>query len=273
MRAKALAVLFLLVVGCGDDSDSSDGGAGTAAGGGGMSGGAGGGGTGGRDTLPGPDGGPGGDAAVMPGEMLEGEGCRTIDDCALADGEQLTCVEVNAGFGICARGCTDDTRCEIDEVCDSPYTGLIQHAHCINLVNEEFAPCGGGFTALCSAEAGLSCFLYPDVPLGVCMTPCVSEADDAGVDDSGMCKSEQDCVTSVIDDDETTPEGVCGVVAARGDDCGSDTGVFCGDEDICAPDDPAAATPVLTCHQRCTRADDPCDEGTCQAVRTTFYCR
>lgn len=281
MRAKALAggltCLFVcaLAVGCGDDEGGSkDGGAGDSAGAGGVSG-TGGGGSGGRDTLPEPDGGPDdNDAAVMLGEAPEGGGCRTMADCAAApDGLQYACIEANNGFGICARACAGDPDCEADEVCDSPYTGLARDAHCINLVDVEFAECGGQFTALCSLEAGLSCFLYPDAPLGVCMTPCVAEEeDDAGVSDS-MCKTDQSCVTSVIDDDETTPEGVCGALAARGESCGSDTGVFCGDEDICAPDDPTAAVPVLTCHQRCTQASDSCEEGTCQAVRTIFYCR
>lgn len=279
MRRRALAagltylvlcVLCVLAAACGDDEGGSDdGGAATGAGAGGTAGG-GSGGTGGRQTLPDPDGGSGvggGDPVIGDGE--EGQGCATPDDCGLVAGVHLTCVN-SGGFGVCARGCETDGDCGT-ELCDSPYTGLAEDAHCIDLVNEEFAACGGITTSLCSSEAGLTCFLYSDVPAGVCMTQCIAAADDAGVVDT-VCKSDQVCVASVVSGGDGT-EGVCGTTVGRGEPCGSELGKFCPAEDICAPDDPENMSSPITCHQTCARADDACDEGACLQVRTTFYCR
>jgi len=273
MRARALAagltylVLCSLTVGCGDDEGGSDGGAAT--GGAGGIGGGGMGGDGGRQTLPEPDGGAG-DAGPPPvGEGEEGAGCRTAADCMLVDGTQLACVN-SGGFGVCARGCTTDDDCGT-EICDSPYTGFAEDAHCIDLVNEEFGLCGGVVTGLCSSDAGLTCFLYSDLPLGVCMTQCTTAAEDAGATDA-MCKADQICVAGVVGGGDGT-EGVCGMQAGRGEACGSEMGKFCGAEDVCAPDDPNDMESPITCHQRCTRASDPCDEGACLQFRTSFYCR
>lgn len=282
MRAKALAggltylFLSILAVGCGDDEGGSDGGAGE---GGAGAGGTGGDGTGGRPMLPsggmGGTGGGSGDGGVVMGDGEEGFPCLTVADCGKApDGAQLACVESGfANFGVCARSCASDDDCG-EETCVS-ISGQAADAHCINLINEEFALCGVIETSTCAPEAGLTCLYLPDQPYGVCTTLCVSGGDDGGVAD-GTCDADQFCRGNIVSSTAEDPrDGVCGVHAARGEECGIFLGSFCNEGDLCAPENPADIenTPFV-CRQDCTESPDVCAEGTtCTMFQGSFFCQ
>jgi hypothetical protein len=279
MRARALAsgltylVLWSLTAGCGDDEGGSDGGAANGAGAGGMAGG-GTGGMGGRQTLPDPDGGSGvggGDASVGEGE--EGFPCLTMDDCGMsAEGAQLTCVASGfQDFGVCARSCTSDNDCGT-EVCRIAPGGTAADAHCVNLLNEEFALCGIVETSDCADAAGLVCLYLPDAPYGVCTTLCTSSGDDGGVPDP-ICDDDQFCRGGIVGmSTPDDPDGVCGTHAARGEVCGIFEGAFCNTGDLCAPEDPADDATAFICRQDCTDADVMCDTGTCTQLQGSFFC-
>lgn len=236
-----------------------------------MSGGqSGGGGSGGRTTLPTPD---GGTPDAGPGEGEEGFPCATVDDCGSAsDGERFACVSVGGfNFGFCARSCTSNTDCG-SETCVS-YTGLAQDAHCIDLVNTEFAECGAFFTSDCAEEAGLVCLYLPDVPYGVCSTLCTSSDDDGGVTDP-VCDAEQFCRGGIVSDPSGSGvDGICGLRAARGEECGIFMGSFCGEEDLCTPNEPTNEDSLFTCHQECTDDAEACAAGTtCTQFQGLFFC-
>jgi hypothetical protein len=274
MRAKAfassLAYLFVgvLALACGDDSDGTDGGAGDGAGAGGTSGGTSGGGSGGRDPFPTPDGGL---PDAGPGDGEEGFPCSIVDDCGLdEDGEQFACVASGGfNFGICARSCTGDEDCG-SELCVS-YSGLAADAHCIDLVNTEFAECGVVFTSDCAEAAGLTCLYLPDQPFGVCSTLCMSSDEDGGVPDP-VCDEDQFCRGGTVSDNGSGIDGVCGTHAARGEECGIFMGAFCGVQDICTPNDIADENSPFSCHQNCTEDGSTCDTGTCTQFRGLFFC-
>jgi hypothetical protein len=282
MRAIALAggllVLCAVAVGCGDDGDGNDdGGAGAGAGTGGMSG-ASGAGTGGRNMLPDPDGGAGtggsgGDGSVGPDEGEEGFPCLTDADCGLAEnGEQLSCVESGfQEFGVCARPCTGDPSCASDEVCLT--LGGVD-PRCTNLINEEFALCGIIETSDCAPEAGLVCLYLPQQPYGVCTTLCESGGDADGGAPNPVCDADQFCRGGIVDAMSDPRDGVCGMQAARGEECGIFLGMFCDDADICGPESlPVGDETRFVCLEDCTESPDVCDEGkTCTAYMRSFLC-
>ncbi len=278
MRARALAVgltfLAILMTGCGDDEGGSDGGAANGAGAGGTGGG-GMGGTGGRTPLPGLDGGAatGGDGGIDVGEGEEGFPCLTEADCGLStEGTQLSCVASGfQEFGVCARSCTSDNDCGT-EVCRIAPGGAAADAHCVNLLNEEFALCGIVETSDCADAAGLSCLYLPDSPYGVCTTLCTSSSDDAGVADP-ICDADQFCRGGIVGmQTPDDPDGVCGMHAARGEVCGIFEGSFCNDGDLCAPEDPADEESAFICRQDCTEAGTVCETGTCTQLQGAFFC-
>lgn len=272
MRAKAfassLAYVFIgvLALACGDDGDDADGGA--ANGGEGGESGQAGGGTGGRPPLPGVD---SGTPDAGPGDGEEGFPCLSVDDCGLTDdGTQLACVSSGGfNFGVCARSCASDDDCGA-ELCVS-YSGLRADAHCIDLVNEEFKECGVVFTSDCSEAAGLTCLYLPDQPFGVCSTLCASSDDDGGVPDP-VCKDDQFCRGGIVSDNGSGIDGVCGMHAARGEECGIFMGAFCGEDDICTPNDVDDEESPFTCHQNCTQAGSTCETGTCTQFQGLFFC-
>jgi hypothetical protein len=267
MRAKALfSLLFILAVGCGDDEGGSDGGAGTGAGAGAGGSGATGG-SGGRPMLPGVDGGAGRDAG--PGETEEGGPCLTAEECQVVDGEQLACVDVGFNFGVCARSCLSNADCGA-ELCVS-FTGMSADAHCINLVNEEYAYCGIAETSDCLDTADLTCLYLPDLPIGVCTKLCASGGDDGGVPDP-ICSDEQFCRGGIVNSNGGPIDGVCGTAAARGETCGILEGAFCDEEDVCSPDVPADEESPFSCHQSCSETGTVCETGTCMQYQGVFYC-
>lgn len=273
MRVQAFAcgLSYLLVgalaIACGDDEDSSDGGPELRDSGTGGSGGA-----GGRPMLP--EAGTGGRQDGGSGDGEEGFPCATTAHCGLdSSGNQLTCVD-SGGFpyGICARGCERDQDCG-GELCVS-YTGLRADAHCLNLVNQEFAECGVGVTSDCNPDSGLTCLYLPDLPIGVCTTLCASGAgdDDAGTVDP-VCRDGQFCRGGIVVDNGSGVDGVCGTRAARGETCGIFEGSFCGEGDVCAPDDVNDEDSTFSCHQSCSAVGSTCDTGECRQYQRVFFCQ
>jgi len=187
-------------------------------------------------------------------------------------GDPLVCVASGFSFGVCARSCASDDGGG-NELCVS-YSGERADAHCINLINEEFAICGVAETSDCLEEAGLTCLYLPDLPIGVCSTLCMSggDTDGGGVPDP-ICDADQFCRGGIVNDNGSGIDGVCGTSAARGEPCGIFMGAFCGDGDVCAPDDPADEESDFSCHQSCSQSGSTCDEGACVQFQRVFFCR
>jgi hypothetical protein len=263
-------------MGCGDDEDGSkDGGAGDGAGEGGTSGaGAGGGGSGGRG-LPntgGTGGTGGGDASVEPGEAEEGFPCATDADCGLATGgAQLECVESGfANFGVCARPCMGADSCADDEVCLT--LGGID-PRCTNLIDEEFALCGIIETSDCDEEAGLVCLYLPEQPYGACTTLCDSAGDTDGGAPNEACNADQFCRANTVDAQGGPLDGVCGMHAARGEECGIFLGAFCDPGDICGPQTlPITDDTLFVCLQDCSGMTNCAAGTTCTQVEGSMLC-
>jgi hypothetical protein len=252
--SRVLAVVALCcgagAVGCGDDDSGGDDGASP------------------RDS--------GTDADASFGDRPGDEGwpCGAVDPC---NGD-LVCAATpfrdgDMTIGVCAEACDPSGNCD-DGECIS-YTGEPADAHCVNVIDEEYEFCGVADTSVCSRE--LTCLYFPDQPVGVCVMICAADdGADAGVDApgvTGMCSGEQSCIEGVLSDPEPG-EGVCGALVERGESCGLDTGRYCGEGDICAPEDPDDASSAWHCFQDCsTQTGSDCEEGTCTLLGNQFaYC-
>jgi hypothetical protein len=249
----SLALILVPMLGCGDDDDGGQPAGGTG-GTGGSSGGSGGG--GGQSANAGSGG---------SGDLLEeGSTCTSDRECSSG----LECMQAavqGVGVRVCARPCTDDPECNGD-VCGSPYTRRPQDAHCINIQQDQFGDCGPGHTAVCDPQR--VCLYFPDVTIGVCVNLCSPDGSadsDAGAP-IGECQAPQACIEDIVaTPDPSVMIGVCGTQAARNDVCGIEVGGFCGDDDLCAPDDPEADESPSHCRENCSTSGT-CVAGTCTSV-------
>lgn len=216
----------------------------------------------------------GSDAAIASDE--EGQPCQSANDCHSG----LSCVasplvdQQGNSIGICARGCSTAIDCQNMEQCIS-YTGLGQDAHCANVVTEEFGPCGATETSICGGD--LQCLIPLNAAAGHCVKTCslnTAVEADAGTEEDGgadvtMPPGAPDCSASqMCIDDGLDPQlhlGVCGTLTARGQECGSAHGLFCGPSDFCGPENPADANSTLRCFQDCSNGQK-CDQGACTLV-------
>lgn len=247
--ALPLALMLVPMLGCGDDDDGPP-----PAGSGGAGGNGGSGGAGGQSA------GSGGG-----GDLLEeGSTCASDRDCE----ESLECIRTRVSgsdVNVCARPCAEDSDCNGDR-CGSPYTGLAQDALCINLEQEQFGDCGPGHTAVCDNDR--VCLFFPDYTIGVCVNFCSPDGSadsDAGAP-IGECQEPQTCIPDIVaTPDPSVMIGICGTNAGRNDPCGVEIGGFCGDADICAPDDPDAEESQSHCREDCTTSGT-CVTGTCTSV-------
>jgi len=181
----------------------------------------------------------------------EGTPCQN----ALACERELECVDSGRfAFGFCARLCGADEDCMQAESCTS-FTGAPQDAHCVHFESEEFALCGEVFTALCAGD--LTCLLFTDSPLGVCVRVCSPGGNDPQL---ATCSDDQTCIGSVIEGDR----GVCGSEVGRGEVCGIDQGLFCGAGDVCSRRDAEDTSETPRCRQDCT--SQSCQSGSCAAM-------
>jgi len=210
----------------------------------------------------------------------EGFPCFEPDQCV----EELSCVATEytldgEPLGVCARDCTTDSDCDSERCFGDPASG--EGGYCANVVEQEYDLCGVAETAVCAE--GMVCLLFPDLPLGVCVHLCPIDGDaapsgdtldeDAGVgmEAPAACGEEQSCVADVLANPDGN--GVCGTFVARDEECGIAVGLFCADEDVCAPEDPASEESTLRCFQRCDQPGTECEQGTCTLVGRRFaYC-
>jgi hypothetical protein len=212
----------------------------------------------------------------------EGTPCDSTHKCA----NKLTCVEsLFVNVSICARGCTTKADCaNADEVCYT-YSGMPKDGHCVNLVTDEYATCGVADTSVCDHR---SCLYLPDEPIGVCIDTCALDGTTSGTsdEDAGVaastaapqgavaCAAAETCIdgTRILTSADPN-EGVCGIVAKRGESCGIEHGIYCDVADICAPKDPNDLSSAQLCFQDCSAAGTRCDTGKCIDVQGFFsYC-
>lgn len=222
----------------------------------------------------GADGGQRGDSGIIgpSGPGAEGAACNATIKCT----GKLSCVasifadSQGKAVGVCGRGCTTATDCKTDEVCFS-YSGASKDGHCVNVVKDEYGICGVADTSVCDQTR--TC-LYLNEPIGVCVDTCALDGagagDDAGTgalpDGAVMCAGKETCVDGVISTPQKN-EGVCGIVAKRGETCGIEHGIYCPTTDICAPKDPKNPSSGLVCFQDCSAANAKCDKGKCVTVQ------
>lgn len=220
------------------------------------------------------DGGTRADGGVGPaGPGEEGSDCDSTHKCV----GKLSCVaSIFQNLGVCGRGCAMTSECDktADEVCFS-YSGSSKDGHCVNRVKQEYAICGVADTSVCDLR---SCLYLPNSPLGVCVDTCALNSSGASGDDGGvpegavMCTAKETCIDGVLSG-PLPNEGVCGVVAKRGQPCGIEQGIYCDVGDICAPKDPANLASDLACFQDCGTPGATCDTGKCMVVQNLFaYC-
>lgn len=251
------AIAGLSMIACGDDDDSNGGGG---SGGGGNR----------RDS--GTDGRRDGG---FDGDVEGSEGWPCSDDECI-DGLRCNASPLTIQgmpIGVCGAPCEDSSECNGGR-CIS-YSGETGDAHCVDVVEEEYAICGVAETSVCSDD--LTCLYLPNLPVGVCVRLCALDGGAAADEDAGAgvgeCSGQQTCIDGVLADPPPN-QGVCGTLVDRGDECGIDFGRFCRDGDVCAPEDPRDDGSPTRCFQDCSTADAECDEGTCTLVETLFaYCR
>lgn len=259
----AVVVLFgAVAAGCGDDDSNGDGDSGSGGSDASTSG------TGGGGSLPRPDSGMGGDQGDEGWPCTPSEPCNGDLRCA------ATPFEINGtAVGVCAVACENNTDCEDGGQCIT-YSGDETDAHCVNVIEEEYELCGVADTSICSED--LTCLYFPDYPIGVCVSLCTTGAagdEDAGAaPPAGMCSGAQTCIEGILADPAAN-EGVCGTLVERGEECGLEIGMYCGQGDVCAPENPNDDTSTQRCFQDCSEPDAECDEGTCTVVQGLFaYC-
>lgn len=208
------------------------------------------------------------DAGPIVGTGVEGGACVTAADCS----EDLACVAYSQTLSVCARGCTNDSTCGTERCLT--YTGELEDAHCTNTVREPFGLCGPTDTSVCAAR---TCLTFA-TGIGVCVDICaVGEDADGGVPDplpDGIveCAPGQYCADGIVQQ-ATGIEGVCVTRAARGEDCGLEQGMLCGEADVCAPSDATNLTSPTRCYQDCTERGTVCETGQCTDFRGQIaYC-
>jgi hypothetical protein len=265
--SRVLAVVLLCSLhasGCGDDDDGGNagGGAGNGSDAGGISGNGGSGGGG----LPRRD-------ASVPSEGEEGYPCNEAQPC----NADLVCAATPFAIngrpvGVCGVPCDAVTDCNDGDQCIT-YSGAATDAHCVNTIDTQYELCGVADTSVCSEE--LTCLYFPDFPLGVCVSLCNTGGgdSDAGTSSATMCSDAQMCIEGVLADPEPG-EGVCGTLVGRGDECGLEMGRYCGDGDVCGPQDPNDDMSAQRCYQDCSQAGSTCPSGTtCTIVENRIaYC-
>jgi hypothetical protein len=86
------------------------------------------------------------------------------------------------------------------------------------------------------------------------------------------CAPQETCIDGVLSSADAN-EGVCGIVAKRGEACGIEQGIYCETGDICAPKAPNDLSSDMLCFQDCSAAGTRCDKGKCIDVQGFFaYC-
>jgi hypothetical protein len=264
--SRVLAVALLcgpIAYGCGDDDDNG-GNAGAA-------------GNNGSDASTSGNGGSGGgglprrDGGEPTEEGGEGWPCNRTTPC----NTDLVCAATpftlnGQQVGVCATPCDAVADCDEGDQCIT-YSGSAADAHCVNVIDMEYELCGVADVSVCSEE--LTCLYFPDFPLGVCVSLCNTGAgdEDAGAMTS-MCSGAQTCIEGVL----AMPapgEGVCGTLVERGEECGLETGRYCGDGDVCGPEDPSDEMSAQRCYQDCSQAGAECEMGRCTIVENRIaYC-
>lgn len=224
-------------------------------------------------------GGGAGTGSSNPNGSPENSPCQLPEDCD----EGLRCAATpllvnNTPVGVCAKPCAMDTECD-EGVCIS-YTRQPRDGHCVNEVADDYALCGIADTSICAAD--MTCLYFPGEPVGVCVHVCSvdgSTDEDAGVPAGGpapvACAAGMSCISDVLADSMPN-EGVCGMLAANGEECGIDVdfGQFCGDGSLCVPEALPNQDSTPRCYQDCSMPGTQCQTGSCMPLQNNFaYCK